>query len=104
MFILQLAIISTNIMGHFRVDIDEHQTLAVPLLLHKNHLNSSTLGPSLNFIVGTSFAVSFTPCRRFRRWLSHNMKRPKHPVTKHPTAPKQAVVIRAGAYLGASLA
>lgn len=76
--------------------------VALEAFRYKNHLNSSTLGPSLSCNVGTSFAVRFTPCRRLRLLLSHHMYRPKHPAARHPVAPKHAVVIRAGAYFGAS--
>jgi hypothetical protein len=71
-------------------------------LFYKNHLKSSTLGPSLNREVGTSRAESFTPCRRLRRRLSKIMYSPKHPATMNPNPPKLAVVISAGSYFGLS--
>lgn len=70
--------------------------------IYRNHLNSGTLGPSRNFIVGTSCAVSLTPCALLRFLLSHIMNAPSMAATKHPQAPKEAMVMSAGSYLGES--
>lgn len=74
----------------------------IQILCYKNHLKSSTFGPSLSREVGTSRAESLTPCRRLRRLLSSVMYSPRHAATMKPNPPKLAVVIMAGAYLGLS--
>lgn len=69
---------------------------------YKNHLNSGALGPSLSREVGISRGSILTPERRSRLLLSQIINIPMHRVIRAPAAPKQAVVMRAGSYRGAS--
>lgn len=70
---------------------------------YKNQRYSGLAGPSIIRIVGTSPALSLTPCFTSRLLLSMIIQVPRSSVKARPTAPKAAVVASAGMYFGASL-